>query len=215
MANFADSIEPVQDLGGAISFPIQYAPEEAGQVFVEGTPVMILSTGVGAADGGVAVWDGTSLARPGGIAGFAIQNANNLGTTGAGLPQPFSPVLGPGSVIGNYAANSNQALAVITPPMVPFSDGSLGFYIALPTTRFIGKLGTSATVTPSATSFAQVGLIFGLTKDTGNNFWYVDINKTAGSAAVKIEALSPLEPVGTVGGHVIFTILPAVGQITA
>jgi hypothetical protein len=213
MANFADAIEPTQDLGGAISFPIEYLPEEAGQTFVEGTPVMVLSTGIGAADGGVAVWDGTTLTR--GIAGIAIQNANNLGTTGAGQPQPFSPVLGPGSVIGNYAANSNQSLAVITPPMVPFSDGTIGFYIAAPTTRFIGKLGTSATVTPVATSNAQVGLIFGLTKDSGNNFWYVDTNKTGGSAAVLITGLSPLEPVGTVGGHVIFTFLPAVAQIVA
>lgn len=215
MANFADSIEPILDLGGAISFPIAYSPEEAGQTFVEGTPVMILSTGNGAADGGVAAWDGTSFAPPGGIAGFAIQNANNLATTGAGLPQPFSPVLGPGSVIGNYAANSNQALAVITPPMVPFTDGSLGYYIALPTTRFVGKLGNSAAVTPSATSFAQVGLKFGLSKDTGNNFWYVDLTKTGGSAAVQIVGISPLEPIGTVGGHVIFVVLPGVGQITA
>jgi hypothetical protein len=215
MANFADAIEPILDLGGAISFPIAYSPEEAGQTFVEGTPVQVLSTGVGAADGGVAAWDGTTLAAPGGIAGFAIQNANNLGTTGSGQPVGFSPVTGPGSVIGNYAANSNQPLAVITPPMVPFSDGTLGYYIALPTTRFVGKLGTSATVTPSATSNAQVGLEFGLTKDTGNNFWYVDINKTGGSAAVRIVGLSPLEAVGTVGGHVIFIILPAVGQITA
>jgi hypothetical protein len=213
MSNFADAIEPSLDLGGAISFPIAYSPEEAAQTFVEGTPVQLQMTGVGAADGGVAVWDGTTLVR--GIAGIAIQNANNLGVTGSGAPQPFSPVLGPGSVIGSYAANSNQSLAVITPPMVPFTDGTLGYYIAAPTTRFIAKLGTSATVTPSATSNAQVGLIFGLTKDTGNNFWYVDINKTGGSAAVQIVGLSPLEAVGTVGGHVIFTFLPAVAQIVA
>jgi hypothetical protein len=213
MANFADAIEPTQDLGGAISFPEGYQPEEAGQTFVEGTPVQIQMTGVGAADGGVAAWDGTTLVR--GIAGFAAENAANLGTTGAGAPQPFSPVLGPGSVIGNYAANSNQPLAVITPPMVPTSDGFLRYNIAAPTTRFIGKLGTSATVTPSATSNAQVGLIFGLTKDSGNAFWYVDINKTGANAAVLIVAISPLEPVGTVGGHVIFIILPAVAQIVA
>lgn len=213
MSNFADAIEPTLDLGGAISFPIAYSPEEAAQTFVEGTPVQLQMTGVGAADGGVAAWDGTTLVR--GIAGIAIQTANNLGVTGSGQAQPFSPVLGPGSVIGNYAANSNQSLAVITPPMVPFTDGTLGYYIAAPTTRFIAKLGTSATVTPSATSNAQVGLIFGLTKDSGNNFWYVDINKTGGSAAVQIVGLSPLEAVGTVGGHVVFVFLPAVAQIVA
>ena len=99
--------------------------------------------------------------------------------------------------------------------MVPFTDGTLGYYIAAPTTRFIGKLGTSASVTPVATALTSVGKQYGLTKDTGNNFWYVDTNKTGGSAAVQIVGLSPLEAVGTVGGHVIFTFLPAVAQIIA
>ena len=205
MANFADAIEPVKDLGGAISFPIAYSPEELSQTFVEGTPVQINAT-----DGGVQAWDGTTVAA--GIAGFAIQNANNLGTTGAGMPQPFSPVLGPGSNIGSYAANSNQPLAVITPPMVPFTDGTLGYYIAAPTTVFVGKLGTSATVTPVATTFQIVGLEYGLTKDTGNNFWYVDANKTN---AVRIVGISPLEAIGTVGGHVFFVIVNSVAQIFA
>lgn len=205
MANFADAIEPVKDLGGAISFPIAYSPEELSQTFVEGTPVQINAT-----DGGVQAWDGATVAA--GIAGFAIQNANNLGTTGAGMPQPFSPVLGPGSNIGSYAANSNQPLAVITPPMVPFTDGTLGYYIAAPTTVFVGKLGTSATVTPVATTFQIVGLEYGLTKDTGNNFWYVDANKTN---AVRIVGISPLEAIGTVGGHVFFVIVNSVAQIFA
>jgi hypothetical protein len=208
MANFADSLEPTQDLGGAISFPIAFSPEEAAQTFVEGTPVQINAT-----DGGLQAWDGTTLTR--GIAGIANSNANNLGTTGAGIQQPFSAQVGPGSVIGSYAANANQPLALITPPGVPFTDGTLGYYIALPTTRFTGKLGTSATVTPVATAYNQVGLIYGLTKDTGNNYWYVDTNKTGGSAAVLIVGISPLEAIGTVGGHVIFTFLPAVGQIVA
>jgi hypothetical protein len=207
MANFADAIEPTQDLGGAISYPEYYQVEEAGQTFVEGTPVQINAT-----DGGVQAWDTTLT---GTLAGFAAENAANLGTTGAGAPQPFSPVLGPGSVIGNYAANANQTLAVITPPMVPTSDGFIRYNIAAPTTRFIGKLGTSATVTPVATTNQQVGLIFGLTKDTGNAFWYVDTNKTGVNAAVRIVAISPLEPVGTVGGHVIFVVLNAVAQIFA
>ena len=73
MANFADAIEPVKDLGGAISFPVGFSLEEASQTFVEGTPVQINGT-----DGGVQAWDGTTVAR--GIAGFAWQNANNLGT---------------------------------------------------------------------------------------------------------------------------------------
>jgi hypothetical protein len=203
MANFADSIEPVLDLGGAISFPMQYGAEEASQTAVEGTPVQINGT-----DGGVQAWDGTTVAA--GIAGFAAMAFSNLGSLGSGQAQPFSPVLGPGSVIGNYAANPNQPLAVITPPMVPYSDGTIGFYTAAPTTIFIAKIGTSTSVTPVATALNQRGTLAGLTKDTGNNYWYVDTNK---SNAVRIVGFSPLEAIGTVGGHVYFVILNSVAQL--
>jgi hypothetical protein len=206
MANFADAIFPVQNLGGATSFAVGYQIEEAAQTFVIGTPVQVKTS----TDGGLQAWDGTTVVN--GIAGITMEAGNNLGSTGSGAPVGFSPILGPGSVIGNYAANPNQPSAVITPPMVPMSDGRLRFWIALPGTVFIGKLGTSATVTPVATSNAQVGTLAGLTKDTGNNFWYVDTNKTN---TVEIVALSPLEAVGTVGGHVLFVFQNAAAQIFA
>jgi hypothetical protein len=94
--------------------------------------------------------------------------------------------------------------------MTPITDGTLGFYVAAPTTVFVGKLGTSATVTPVATAFNMVGREFGLTKDTGNNFWYVDSNL---SNSVRIVGISPLEPIGTVGGHVFFVVVNSVAQI--
>jgi hypothetical protein len=206
MASFSDAIEAMLDIGGAISFPINWLPEESGQTFLYGMPVQVNGT-----DGGVQLWDGATLTA--GIAGFAIQNAQNLGTTGAGAAGPFTPILGAGSNIGSYAANANQSLAVITPPMVPMSIGLSGFAVAAPTTIFVAKIGTSVSVTPVATTNQQVGVAYGLTKDTGNNFWYVDVNKTGGSAAVRVVGLSQLEAVGTVGGHVFFTVLPAVAQI--
>lgn len=208
MASFADAIEPMQDLGGALSFPMDYTVEEAGQTFKYGMPVQIA-----AGDGGVQIWDGATLTA--GIAGFAAQDAQNLATVGAGAPVGFSPVLGPGSSIGSYAPNSTQPLAVITPPMVPITDGFNYYFIAAPTTVFRGKLGTSATVTPVATANNQKGVAFGLTKDTGNNFWYVDTNKTGANAAVRIVGFDPLDAIGTVGGHVLFIILPTVAQIFA
>jgi hypothetical protein len=211
MASFADAIQPYQDLGGAISFPQRALIEEAGQTFLLGVPVQVNAT-----DGGVQIWDGTTLTA--GIAGFSNQPGQNLGTTGAGAPVWFSPVLGPGSSIGNYAppGDSAQPLAVITPPMVPISDGTTIFNVAAPTTIFIGTIGTSSgTPAAVATTNQQVGVAYGLTKDTGNNFWYVDVNKTGGSAAVRIVGLYPLDPVGTVGGHVLFIVLPAVAQIFA
>lgn len=200
---FADAIEPMQDLGGAISYPISYGLEESGQTFVYGTPLMIAS-----GDGGVEVWNGTSLSNA--IAGIAAQNANNLSSTGYGAPQGFSPVLGPGSVIGSYPANPYQASAVITPPGVPFTDGYLLFYLPYPTTLFVGRIGTSASNTPVATAATQRGVSYGLTKDSLSNYWYVDTDKTGASAAVMVQNFFPNEVIGTVGGHVIFSFLPGV-----
>jgi hypothetical protein len=198
MANFSDAIVPVQNLGGAVSFPVRFQVEEAGQTAVFGTPVMIK-----AADGGLQAWDGTSLLLIAGI--LAELQFNNLGSTGSGAPSGFSPILGPGSVIGNYSANPNQPSAVITPPMVPMSDGRIRYWVAAPnSTVFIAKIGNAGSAI--ATAQTQVGLSFGLTKDT-NNFWYVDTSKTAANAVLQIVQLSQLEPVGTVGGHVLFTFL--------
>src|SRR5271170_4994594 len=98
MANFSGPIEPVGNLGGAVSFLSSYLIEEATQTFVAYTPVQINTT-----DGGVQAWDGTTTTN--GIAGFSLANASNLATTGFGAPQGFTPVLGPGSIIGSYPAN--------------------------------------------------------------------------------------------------------------
>ena len=204
MASFADAVEPIMDSGGAISFQVQWLVEEAGQTFLYGMPVQVNNV-----DGGVQLWDGATLTA--GIAGIAMQNGQNLGSTGLGAPAPFGPITGAGGT-GTFAANSAQASAVIIPAMTPLVFGLSAFAVAGPNTLFIAKIGTSATVTPVATTNQQVGVAYGLTKDTGNNFWYVDTNKTGASAAVRIMMLSPLEAVGTVGGHVIFQFLPAVAQ---
>jgi hypothetical protein len=202
MASFADAIEPVQDLGGAVSFPVDASLEEAGQTFLYGMPVMFA-----AGDGGVQLWDGTAGAGHL-IAGVAAQNAQNLATLGAGAPTGFSPILGPGSSIGNFAANSSQSLAVITPPMTPMTDGFNYYFIAAPTTVFKARIGTTGSVA-TATVGTQKGSAFGLTKDTGNNFWYVDISKTGASAVLQVVGFDPLDPIGTVGGHVLFVFLYA------
>lgn len=204
---FADAIEPYGDEGGAKSFPINWLPEEAGQVFPIGVPVQVNLT-----DGGVQLWDGTTLAAA--IAGFSVVAAQNLGTTGAGAASPFGPITGPGSNIGNYAANSTQSLAVISPPGVPISIGLTGFAVAAPETIFIGKIGTSLTNPgPVATTNQQVSVAYGLTKDTITGFWYVDVNKTGANAVVRVVGLGQLEPVGTVGGHVLFVVLNAAAGI--
>lgn len=203
MANFSGPIEPVGNLGGAVSFLASALIEEATQTFVAWTPVQINAT-----DGGVQAWDGTTVANA--IAGFAMGNASNLATTGAGAPQGFTPVLGPGSVIGSYPANPNQPLAVITPPGVPINDGLMYFAVAVSVTVFVGNIGTTGSVI--ATNNNQVGVKYGLTKDT-NNYWYVDTAKTGGSAVVEIVKLDPRYAPGTAGGLVWFTVLPAAAQL--
>lgn len=199
MANFAGPIEPVRNQGGATSFPAQALIEESGQTFSAYTPVSINAT-----DGGVQAWNGTTVTA--GIAGFALVSASNLATTGAGAPQGFTPVLGPGSVVGNYAANPNQPLAVITPALVPINDGTILFALPYPSSIFVGKYGVTGTAT--ATTNQLVGTTAGLTKDT-NTYWYVDGGKSGGSVVLTIVQLDPRDAVGTVGGRVWFKILSA------
>lgn len=205
----AIAIEPVQNLGGAVSFAVRSEIEAATQTFFEGTPVNIR-----ASDGGVIAWAGTGGGVTGVLAGFAAENASNLATTGAGAPQGFTPVLGPGSTIGSYPANPNQPAAVVTPPGVPMSFGRTRLWVPAPGTVFVGKLGNAGN--PAATALTQVGQSYGLTIDT-NNYWYVDLSKTTGgtNTCVTIVQLDPRDIVGTVGGRVWFTVIPTAAQLTS
>lgn len=205
MAVGAGQIVPVQNLGGAVSFPVGYQIEDASQTFYAFTPVQINT-----ANGALKVWDGSTTAY--GIAGVACENANNLSSAGSGAPVGFSPVIGPGSVIGSYAANPNQPYANILPPGVPTTDGRLRYFLPYPGTVFSGIIGTGAgTPAAVATAQTQVGVQYGLTLDT-NGYWYVDVNKTSGNVVLSVTQLDPEFAVGTVGGRVWFTFLP--GAIT-
>jgi len=205
MPAFSTEIVPEQNLGGAMSFASLEIIEEASQTFAFGTPVSINSS-----DGGVQAWSGSSYTNA--IAGISQVAANNLGTTGASAPQGFTPVLGPASVVGSYAANANQPLALIMPPGVPFTNGRIPFFVAGPGTVFSAVLGNAGSA--AATSNAYVGTAgYGLTKDPVNAYWYVDISKTGGTAVLSITQLDPRFPVGTVGGRVWFTFLPAAIQV--
>jgi hypothetical protein len=204
MANFAIPIEPVQDVGGAVSFEVRRQIEEAGQTAPYGTPVQISAT-----DGGLMAWAGSVVVAS--IAGILQEGCgfSNLGTTGVGAPQGFTPVLGIGGVVGNYAANANQPLAVITPALTPINDGRAGYYVASPTTVFTAKVGNTASAIATTQQMAGTAAnLFGLTKDT-NNYWFVDTAKTGASACVQVVGLDPRDPVGTVGGRVLFVFMTA------
>jgi hypothetical protein len=203
MANtaFADPIEPFWDTGGAISFPMNYGAEEHGSSFLYGYPLQVI-----AADGGVGIWSGT-VGAGNLILGIAAQNAQNLGTTGAGAPVGFSPITSYGSVVGNYLANGTQSAAYISPPMTPISDGYTYWFVAAPTTVFRARIGSSSGGTnPVATVITQRGAPYGLTQDAVNSYWFVDTNK---SNSVTVVGFDPLDSIGTTGGHVLFVFNPA------
>jgi hypothetical protein len=137
------------------------------------------------------------------IAGFSTEPANNLLNSGVArvLTQQGHPPF--------------QNFAVFIPVGAWPNDGAIGLHQAVDSTVFIGVMGSSNATTGQTTTLAQtdLGAVFGLTKDTGNQFWYVDKNITtvAGGAVVQITDL--LDPVGTLNGRVGFKVLHAACQL--
>lgn len=166
---------------------IRRVGEMAAQVFLQGTPVMIDTTGF------VKAWDGTSVTggANAGIAGFAKEDAANLVT--AGVPKTLT-----------YGTVANQPLAVNIPRGAPINDGRNGFESAIDSTIFFGQVGPTQT-----TAAADIGKPFGMTKDTDNH-WYVDKAKvTAGTnTVVRVVKLDQFDPRG-----VQFVVLPTSQQI--
>lgn len=172
--------------------------EEAGNTVAHtppGIPVEIDAT-----DGGVKVWDGTTLTAA--IAGFSLENGNNLATTG--VPQTLS-----------YGSVPYESSAKNIPMGAPLNDGRIGLEVSAQDTVFRGQVGPAQTVAAS-----NVGKSYGLTVDTDFQ-WYVDLTKTTTSggggsseAVVTIVKLDPQDESATPRG-VYFTVLPAAAQIVA
>lgn len=178
MAIIAIPILPVQDPVSANGFVGFRLIEELTQTFKAGTPVEIT-----AADGGVKAWDGTTgtafvfgSATLGGIIGIAYEAASNLAATGSGAPSPLTPFTGVGAVSGTFGSVPNQSSAKNIAHGAPINDGRVGVISALPSIVFSATFGNNGnTATPANT---DVGKQYGLTIDTGGNFWYVDKNKS-------------------------------------
>jgi len=172
--------------------------EEASQTFVNGVPVM-----VDAADGGIKLWDGTTVAT--GICGISTEDANNLASTGAGWHGGLAPYTGIGAA-QTFGSVPNEASAVNITRGSKMLDGRVGFYS--PSNEFIfrilfGNNGSVATPTN-----ADVGVNYGLTVDSNSKYWYVDKNKTGASAVLTIVSLDPVD--GSVSGaRVLCKFLPA------
>jgi len=180
---------------------IQRIGEKSGQTFLQGTPVQI---DVAGATGFIIANPAIVSVATAIIAGFSHEFGHNLAvsgvfvaqTTGQGVPNQPSAVVNP---IGAVAIDN-----II---------GGIGFYVANDIVNFIGTYGDSVTAANAVLAQAQVGAIRGLTKDAGNNFWYIDnaITTTAGGACVEIVSL--VDPIGTLNGRVEFRVTHAAQQL--
>lgn len=200
MAISAIPILPVESISGN-QFRAFRIIEEASQTFKQGTPVSITS-----ADGGIAAWTAnTQGPGQGGICGISYEAASNLATTGKGAPTPLSPLTGLGATI-TFGSVPNQTSAVNIPHGAPINDGRVGFILPAADVIFSATLGNNGSpATPTATN---VGKQYGLTLDTGGNYWYVDLNKTtAGTNTVLTVIALDLRDVPAAGTRVLFQFL--------
>lgn len=203
MAITAIPILPVESISGN-QFRAFRLIEESGQTFKQGTPVAIT-----AADGGVAAWNGTSVGAPGtpagqgAICGISYEAASNLGSTGAGAPTPFSPFTGVGAVAGTFGTVPNEGSAKNIAHGAPLNDGRVGFVIPAADTVFSAIFGNAGNAATPANT--DVGKAYGLTVDTGGNFWYVDKSKaTVGTNTVLTVIGLDLRDAPAAGTRVLF-----------
>lgn len=181
------------------------APEAAGQTFLFGVPVQLNGSGY------CQQWDGTTVSA--GILGVSESAGQNLPSAGAGAPtMPFGQIGAPGA-IQTYGAVPNQPSAVNIALGTPVADGrtlymepnSGNIFEAV----FDNSNGTvAADYTPTV---ATIGVSYGMTKDA-NGYWYVDKNKTGGSAIVQVVGVNPQDGF-TVNARVRFIFLAAAVQV--
>jgi hypothetical protein len=159
--------------------------ELAGETFLPGTPVQIDD-----ATGAVEAWDGTTEEL--GIAGFSLESASDLASTGVAETL-------------HYGSVPNQPLAENIPIGAPLNDGRIGFEVANDDTVFRGQVGPAQTVAQ-----ANVGNQYGLTIDTDGH-WYVDLTDTS-DVVVRIVKLDPNDQSTTPRG-VYFVVIPLAQQL--
>jgi len=208
MAITAIPILPVESVSGN-QFRAFRLIEESAQTFKVGTPVSIA-----AGDGGVQAWvANTQGPGQGGLAGISYEAASNLASTGLGAPTPLSPLLGLGATI-TFGSVPNETSAKNIPHGAPINDGRVGFIIPAPDVVFSATLGNNGNAATPANT--DVGKQYGLTLDTGGNFWYVDRNKTtAGTNTVLTVIALDLRDIPAAGTRVLFTFLPNVVNLLA
>lgn len=197
-------IEQVQEKAGTTPFTSSQ-PELAGQTFAFATPVQLTGAGF------VQQWDGTTVAA--GILGVAESFGQNLASNGLGAPvPPFGGITG-NIATATYGSVPNQPSGVNIAIGQPVADGRTLYLEPRESTIFQAMFDNSAgTVAADYTpTQADIGVKYGLTKDSGGPYWYVDKGKTGGSAVLQIVGIGPDGFV--LNGRVKFVFLAAAVQV--
>jgi hypothetical protein len=211
-ANIALPIIPRHILGSSDANPQERRlGEKSGQTFLSGTPIQV---DVAGATGYVIACPAMTSVATAIIAGFAVEPAHNLGTSGQGS--------GPGGTAGGitYGSVQNQPNAKLITDAGPIIDGTIGMAVAVDTTLFVGVLGNGSDGTLAVTAITMLATLMGLTKDATNSYWYVDGNKTATNTGACVEIVGFVDPVGvglngvgTLNGRVLFRVTKAAQQL--
>jgi len=192
----------VQEKAGTTPFT-NAQPEKAGQSFKSGVPVQLDGSGY------AQEWDGATTAN--GILGVSESFGQNLGSDGLGAPvPPFGGITGT-IAIQTYGSVQNQPNAVNIAIGTPVADGRTLYMEPNPANIFQALFDNSnGTVAANWTpTQADIGVNYGLTRDA-NGYWYVDKNKTGGSAVVQVVGI----PQGSyVNAPVTFVFLPTAVQV--
>lgn len=192
---FVVSRTPFADSGAPA---IRRMAEKATQTFLQGTPVQVDVAGGTGFIIACPVMNSVATAI---IAGMSHEPGANLSSSGV------AKTLNTGFNV------QNQTSAVVIPIGAPINDGTTGFVLASDTSEFIGIMGDSANDALAVLAQAHVGAIFGLFKDPGNSFWYVDHNVTTAAGGACVEIIKLIDAVGTLHGRVLFRVTKAAQQL--
>ena len=197
MAITAQPINQVKTVGSNTG-PVVANPQEAAtQTFKPGTVVALDGSG------NLIAWAGVDPAGVAVLCGISIVGGSSIVTPGT-------------PVVQHYGAVPNQSSAVNIAIGAPPNDAHCEIYTGSVTNVFRATFGNNgSTATPA---LSDIGKHYGLTIDSGSNYWYVDKNKaTVGTnTAVQITGVYPDPSQGgaafSVNTQVEFTFEPAVVQ---
>ena len=170
---------------------VQRLPEKAALVVKRGTPV-VLSSGYAIERGAI------SSVATAIVAGITDEFSHNLAADGT------APVGGSGLTYGSV---QNQPAAVNIPMGAPMADGNLGTIIASDENIFRAKTDSAHT-----TVAADLGSIFGLTKDATSGLWFIDTTIVTAATGSLVEITEIIE-LGVVGGQLAFRFARASQQL--